>query len=178
MRILFPCLFVFWLFVGLTINGCDPGGLSGYLEGDPPGPQGLEFVGTVYSSTSLIDPETADADLCAIPPLQKYVNKFRDGIHPDSGRGPVILLSPHRPDVSQLFDGSDWRTDWRWYRATREDIVFYFDEDMPPGLTSSQVTQWFKESLPLKSKVGNCTCTLYSYERDAIGAALSIIINW
>ena len=176
LRVLIRIIFVFWLLVAVSITGCQ-NGFSDLFDGDD-GYSSGEFVGTVYSVTSLIDPLTAAAELCYIPPIKRYAMKFRDGIHPDSGRGPVLVLSPNAPFVSQLFDGSSWETDWRWYRRTQSDIIFYFDKEMPEGLTSSEATRWFQRSLPITSTVGKCSCTLHSYERNAVGAALTVAINW
>ena len=137
-----------------------------------------EYSGTRYSVTSLIDPLTASAELCRIPALNRVVMKFRDGIHPHSGRGPVILLSPNEPVIAQLFDGSSWEDSWLWYRTTDADIIFYFDGDMPQGLTCQEATAWFQGQLPITSSYGRHKCTLYEYKRNAVGSALTMTITW
>jgi hypothetical protein len=137
-----------------------------------------EFVGTICVSTHFKDPSTADADLSYIKPINRYCNKFRDGIHPDSGRGPVIYLSPLRPIVSQLFDGSNWKTDWPWYKQSPDDYVFYFDENMPEGLTSLEATVWFNEQLPMTVNLGKLYLTLYSYDRLSDRTELNISMTW
>jgi hypothetical protein len=145
-----------------------------------------EFVGTICVSTHFKDPLTADADLCAVPPIYRYCNKFRDGIHPDSGRGPVILLSPYRPIVEQLFDGSDYRTDWgRWYVRSYDDYIFYFDENMPEfpedmtlAEKNAACTAWFNENLPMTVNLGKLYLTLYSYERLSDRTELNISMTW
>ncbi len=150
----------------LILSGC---GSSGGNHGS--------VQGAYYVATSFKSPDTANAELSRVKDRQWLV-KFRTGIHPDSNRGPVIVLNNIKPEIAQLFDGSDWRTDWFWYRANVSTLIFFLDEDMPKGLDSIQAEIWLLEQLPITVEYKNHWITLIAYDTDEIGTKLKLILEW